>query len=214
MWKQMQTAPGEPADWLGDGRRLVERLGSAHGLLAPGAVSASLRLEPVVDLPSLRRFLQEYHRQLLVPVELPAIERAFNHACRHELRELAALDRQLAADAAWQPFAEASRRVGQRELGRMRPLRDERMVRRYLDLVASGDADAWHTVIYGLVLALYSIPLRQGLLAYGFQTTHGFFTSAAADLPLAKDEAARLMTELCAPLPAAVEALLARRAAA
>jgi urease accessory protein UreF len=214
MWKQMQTAPGEPAEWLGDGRRLVEQLGSAHGLVALSAVSAGLRIEPVRDQPSLRRFLQDYHRQLLVPVELPAIERAFHHACRHELRELAALDRQLAAEAAWQPFAEASRRIGQRELGRLRPLRDERMVRRYLDLVASGDADAWHTVIYGLVLALYSIPLRQGLLAYGFQTTHGFIASAAAEFKLAESDCRGLLEELCDRLPPAVETLIARRAAA
>src|SRR6185436_12829880 len=108
--------------------------------------------------------------------------------CRHEVRELAQFDRQLADEPALKPFAEASRRVGQTELLRLRPLRDERIVRRYLEAVERGEASAWHTLVYGLTLALYSMPLRQGLLGYGFQTSRGFIYAAATPLQLSEND--------------------------
>src|SRR5580765_4746800 len=138
MWQPFQIAQREPAEWLGDWHPLVEQLGSANGLVALGDVSAAMQIPSVHDLPSLRRFLQQYQRDILLPHELPAIQRAFDHACRHEVRELAEYDRQLASEAALKPFAEASRRVGQTELLKLRPLRDERIVRRYLEAIERG----------------------------------------------------------------------------
>jgi urease accessory protein UreF len=214
MWQQFQPALGEPADWLGDWHPLVEQLGSANGLVALSDVSASMQAPLVHDLPSLRRFLLDYQKIILLPHELPAIQRAFDHTCRHEVRELIEFDRQLADEAALKPFAEASRRVGQTELLKLRPLRDERIVRRYLEAIDRGEANAWHTLVYGLTLALYSMPLRQGLLGYGFQTTRGFIYSAARPLQLSEKTCRALLEELCANLPQAVETLIAQRAAA
>jgi urease accessory protein UreF len=209
-----QPAQGEPTDWLGDWHPLAEQLGSANGLVALSDISTSMQVPLVHDLPSLRHFLTTYQKQLLLPIELPAIQRAFDHTCRHEVRELAEFDRQLAVEPALKPFAEASRRIGQTELMKLRPLRDERIVRRYLEAVERHEADAWHTLVYGLTLALYSIPLRQGLLGYGYQTTRGFIYSAAKVLQLSEKDCRALLDELCDNLPAAVEALIAQRAAA
>jgi urease accessory protein UreF len=214
MWQQLQLARGEPAEWLGDWHPLVEQLGSTNGLVALSEVSASMQTPLVHDLPSLRHFLASYQQQILLPVELPAIQRAFDHACRHEVRELIEFDQQLAVVPALKPFIEASRRVGQTELLRLRPLRDERMVRRYLEAVGRVEANAWHMLVYGLTLALYSMPLRQGLLGYGYQTTRGFIYSAARSLRLSEMECRALLDELCASMPGAVETLIARRAAA
>jgi urease accessory protein UreF len=214
MLNQLQPVLGEPAEWLGDWHPLVEQLGSANGLAALSEVSAAMQIPQVHDLPSLRRFLHDYQQQFLLPVELPAIQRAFDHTCRHEVRELVEFDRQLAEDSTVRPFAEASRRVGQCELQKLRPLRDERIVRRYLEAVEHGEANAWHTLVYGLTLALYSLPLRQGLLGYGFQTTRGFIYSAAKSLELSEKDCRGLLEELCANLPASVETVIAQRAAA
>jgi len=214
MWQQFQPARGEPAEWLGDWHPLAEQLGSTNGLVALSDVSAAMKIPSVHDLPSLRRFLQRYQRDILLPHELPAIQRAFDHTCRHEVRELAEYDRQLASESALKPFAEASRRVGQTELLRLRPLRDERIVRRYLEAIERGEANAWHTLVYGLTLALYSMPLRQGLLGYGYQTTRGFIYAAARSLQLSEKNCRALLEELCGNLPQAVEALIAQRAAA
>ena len=210
----LQPAQGEPTDWLGSWHPLAEQLGSANGLVALSDISAAMRVPLVHNLPSLKHFLASYQKQVLLPIELPAIQRAFDHACRHEVRELAEFDRQLAAEPALKTFAEASRRVGQTELLKLRPLRDERIVRRYLEYVERGEANAWHTLVYGMTLALYSIPLRQGLLGYGYQTTRGFIYCAAKDLQLSENDCRVLLDQLCDNLPAAVEGLIAQRVAA
>src|ERR1019366_4856381 len=209
MWQQLQPVLGEPADWLGDWHPLVEQLGSANGLAALGDVSASVKVGPVHDLPSLRNFLASYQKQILLPHELPAIQRAFDHTCLHGVRELIEYDRQLANEPAFSIFANASRRIGQNELAKLRPLRDERIVRRYLDAIGRGEANAWHTLIYGLTLSLYSLPLRQGLLGYGYQTARGFIYAAAKPLQLSEMNCRALLEELCINLPVAVEELIA-----
>ncbi|MFO1487286.1 MAG: urease accessory UreF family protein [Verrucomicrobiota bacterium] len=214
MWQQLQTVSGEPADWLGDWHPLVEQLGSANGLAALGDVAASAGVGPVHDLKSLRLFLAGYQKQILLPHELPAIQRAFDHTSRHEVRELIEFDRTLANEPALTFFAGASRRIGQTELSKLRPLRDERIIRRYLDAVSRGEANAWHTLVYGLTLSLYSLPLRQGLLGYGFQVSRGFIYATAKPLRLSELDCRALLDENCGQLPAAVEELIAQRVAA
>ena len=109
---------------------------------------------------------------------MPVITRARAHAARGHLRELIALDRELEIKPIWPIFASASRRVGRAQLERLQPLRDERTVRRYLAAVQAGEATGWHTVVYGLTLAVYSLPLRHGLLAYARQTLAGLALAA------------------------------------
>lgn len=214
MWNQLQPELGEPADWLGNWHPLAEQLGSTNGLAALKDVSLAMQVPIVQDFSSLRRFLENYQRQILLPYELPAIQRAFDHTCRHEVRELCEYDRQIAEEPALRTFAEASRRVGQTELSKLRPLRDERIIRRYLEAIERHEANGWHTLVYGLTLALYSMPLRQGLLGYGYQTTRGFIYSAARPLQLSEKDCRNLLEELCGNLPATVESLIAQRVAA
>ena len=214
MVNQTQLALSDAAEWLGDWHPLAEQLGSTDGLVTLGSVSASLRLVPVHDLPSLRLFLRNYQSQILLPVELPAILRAHGHAARHELRELVGLDQGLAAQPLLSEFAAASRRVGQAQLRKLRPLRDDRMVQRYLEAVENGGANGWHTLVYGLTLAVYSLPLRQGLLGYAHQATRGFIYSAARMLRLSEHQCRDLFDSLSADLPAAVETLLTQQVAA
>ena len=83
MVKQTQLALSDAAEWLGDWHPLAEQLGSADGLMSLGAVSAVLRLRPVRNPASLRSFLENYQRRILVPFELPAIESAHGHAARN-----------------------------------------------------------------------------------------------------------------------------------
>jgi urease accessory protein UreF len=214
MVRQTQLALGDAAEWLGDWHPLAEQLGSADGLMSLGTVSGLLRLRPVRNASSLRTFLQNYQRQILFPFELPAIESAHGHAARNETRELVALDRRLGGERALQQFAEASRRVGQYQLQKLRPLRDHRLVQRYLVAVESGQAHGWHTLVYGVTLAIYSLPLRQGLLGYAHQATRGFIYSAARPLRLSERQCRRLFDQVCEDLPEAVEDLLRARAPA
>lgn len=182
---------------------LLRQLGSPDGFGAGFAAPLS------PDGNGLPGFLEEYQTRMLVPLELPAITRARAYAARGHLRELIALDRELAAQPLWPAFASASRRMGRAQLERLRPLRDERTVQRYLAAVESGDAAGWHTVVYGITLAVYSRPLRQGLLAYARETLSGL--ALAAGRPPGFPEPARreILQALFLRLPAALEQTLA-----
>jgi urease accessory protein UreF len=203
-----QLALNDAAEWLGDWHPLAEQLGSAAGLMALGSVSTRLRIAPVQDERSLRGFLENYHARILLPFELPVIQSAHGHAARSELRELVGLDQRLAVEPALRDFAASSRRVGQWQLRKLRPLRDERVVQRYLRAVEGGTAHGWHTLVYGLTLAIYSLPLRQGLLGYAHQVTRGFIYSAARTLKLSERQCRSLFDTLCAGLPRSLEGLV------
>src|SRR5580692_6399241 len=122
------------------------------------------------DVPPAKGFLEAYLTELLLPVELPAIAEACGHALRLEYRELLAQDRLLTEKIGITPMASPSRRMGRLQLARLRPLRDERVLRRYAAAVDEGKAEGWHTLVYGLTMALYSLPLRQGLIHYARET--------------------------------------------
>jgi len=208
MLHQTQLAPAT-AELLGDLRPLIEQLGSAAGLAALAGGSGNLPVRRISTAADLQLFLQNYHTRILQPLELPAIQRAFNHARRNEVRELIACDRQMAGEPMLQNFSAASRLAGQSQLQRLRPLRDERVVQRYLGAVERGEAHGWHTLVYGLTLAVYSLPLRQGLVGYAQQTTRGFLQSAARSLALSESDYTTVFANLSAAFPAAVESLLA-----
>ena len=208
MVKPKQLALSDAAEWLGDWHPLAEQLGSADGLLELGSVSTLLASKPVRDLSSLHQFLERYHAQILIPLELPAIQSAHGHTCRHEVRELVAFDQGLASEPLLKDFASASRRVGRCQLQKLRPLRDERVVQRYLGAVENGEAQGWHTLVYGLTLAIYSLPLRQGLLGYAHQTTRGFIYAAARKLRLSERKCRDLFDTLAEDFPARLEKVL------
>ena len=209
MLNRAKSAPREAVELLGELHPLVTQLGSADGWATLSAVSASLRVPRVNSRASLAAFLEAYYSHVLLPRELPAIWRAWHHAGHNELRELIALDQRLARQPLQPEWAAASRRVGRWQLERLRPLRDERVVQRYWQAVREGRAHAWHTLVYGLTLALYSLPLRQGLLSYARQTLRGCIQTAARPLRLTKAECQDLLERRCTGLPRQLEAIMA-----
>ncbi|HXG48608.1 MAG TPA: urease accessory UreF family protein [Methylomirabilota bacterium] len=195
----------DEAELLGDWHPLVDQLGSAQGLVTLSAVSRQLQLARVRDFGSLREFLEVYQTHVLIPIELPAIQRAFLHASRHQTRELIEDDQRLATEPLLREFAAASQRVGQCHLRRLRPLRDHRLLQRYLRAVEEGRAHGWHTLVYGLTISIYSLPVRQCLIFYERKTLSGFINSAARTLRLSETDAHRLLDDLCADLPQTLE---------
>jgi urease accessory protein UreF len=124
------------------------------------------------------------------------------------VRELIALDRDVGQLPAVQAFGNASSWVGRTQLRRLRPLRTERVVQRYLRAVEAGEARAWHTLVFGLVLAVYSLPLRQGLIHFAHQTVGGFIEAGSARFRLtlaAREEMAMARAD---EIQAAVTAIL------
>ena len=193
---------------LGDPHPLLMNLGTPAELTPAARPGQWPVFQQVRDLVSLESFLAAYPAQVLVPLEWPVILRAHRHARRGEARELLTLDGELAREPQLKDFSAASCRVGQRQLSKLRALRDQRLVRRYLDAIAAGEARGWHTLVYGLTLAVFSLPLRQGLLNYAERTVGGFVAGAARSLNLPEHSLDAVRTAAFAPLPAALEQVL------
>jgi urease accessory protein UreF len=188
---------------------LQECLGSPDGLGTLGLAVWSGGAQTVTDAAGLERFVQGYCASLLLPLELPAIRRAYYHTAGYQVRELLAFDQELAREPALTGFGFASQAVGRGYLRRLRPLRDVRLLRRYERAVQAGTAAGWHTLVYGAVLSVYSIPLRQGLLSYARQTLNGFIEAGASRLQLKVADQQPLRDRLLAPVSCAVHGLCA-----
>ena len=186
----------------------AEQIGSPNGLAILGAAPVELKVRSVVDLATLRVFLEGYLKEILNRLELPVIRLSCHHAGRCQTRELIALDELLASKPILNPFATVSQKVGLAQLRALRPLRDDRVVRRYLEAAERGEARAWHTLVYGLMMSVYSLPLRQGLIHYGTQTLRGFLVSAGTSLDLPERQLEELHEQLYSRLPGLVEIVL------
>ena len=206
---QSEFTPEEVRELRGGWVPLLARVGQPAGLASGGEPAAAWPRARVDSVPALRLFLRAYVTEILLPLELPAIARAFAQAQRNELRELLATTLALGGEARLREFAAASQRVGRAQLQRLRPLTDQRFARRFREAVEQGRALPWHTVVFGVTLAIYSLPLRPGLLHYARQMLGGFLAAAPPLPPLDASAAEEMLAELCGDLSAGVEAVLA-----
>jgi len=204
MWNSSAASRAAGADaMLGDVRAQAAQMGAGGRSLLPAAAT----LAAVGTVPALREFAARYVRETLAASEWPVILQAWQLAREGKARELIALDQEWTRRNAAAAFAEASFRVGRRQLGQLRPLRHERVVLRYLAALEAGEARGWHPVVYGVTLAVFNLPLRQGLVNFGAQTLGGFVdaTEQAHRLPAAECQA--LLEEATAQMPALLPAL-------
>lgn len=209
MLDQNFQLPHRANEILGDLTNLAVELGSAEGLECLKLASVAIDSACVNSMPALERFLDDYCATLLFPFELPAVAQAYHCTARSQVRELIALDRQFTGIRRLTAFASASARVGQAQLKRLRPLRSERVVQRFLKSVEAGEARGWHTLVFGLVLALYSLPLRQGLSHFAYQTIGGFVHAAGQRISI-DDSARQRLLSACEPgIAKAIETVVA-----
>jgi urease accessory protein UreF len=211
-----QKSALEFADGTPSQRRFQNLLGDLTGLLEqvgapPELVALAPALDPklIRDTATLQKFLEAYVQRLLLPLELPAIARAWNHASRAEVRELIAFDHELASEPLLAVCAQASTEIGRTQLNGLRPMRDQRVVQRYWNAIETGQAQGWHTLVYGLTLSIYSIPLRQGLCHYAEQTIFSLAEIAARRASLPLDECRQIAGKVLNDLPASIDKTLA-----
>ena len=183
----------------------VRALAATRGFPVVGLLADCPTLPPLTSLAAFREFRERYVREILTAHEMPLIIAAYEFASRGQAREL------IAADQAWSvrqattspsahgwpgaEFGEASLRVGRRQLNRLRPLRDLRVVQRYLAAIDANEARGWHPLVFGVVLASYGLPLRQGLLHFAQQTIAGFFAGAPVSGQLSEAAQVELFAE-------------------
>jgi urease accessory protein UreF len=193
MTRQATALHQEPNSFSAELRGLLEQIGSTDENFAFTGVFPELH--EVNSVPALQKFLADYQQQVLIPAELSAIHRAYLHTLKNECREMIALDQKLADEPRLKNFASASKRVGHMHLRRFRPMR-ERFVQRYIAAVDAGQAHGWHTLVYGMSIGIYSLPLRQGLNFYVEQVLRGFAFTAAVTHRLPKKTCDELWREL------------------
>lgn len=197
-----------PAKSLNGAAHAEEMLGEVRALATtvglPGAPalveSATTSLPTIQTETQWRRFLCQEFTTVLLSQEGPLIVQAHRLTCLGHVRELVALDQTWGHARKLLPaylpaMNAASAHVGQAQLRRLLPLRDQRIVPRYLAAIAAGEAHGWHPLVYGLLLGVFALPLRPGVLHYGRQTARGVL--AGSPLAHALDESAqnRLLDE-------------------
>jgi urease accessory protein UreF len=213
MLDQSYNVPQQARAILGDLTALAVQLGSVDGLSELSMAASCLGSARLRSITELERFLEGYTTGVMIPHDLPAVAQAFRHATHGEVRELILLDNQLSQTRSLEQFASASCHVGSTQLRRLRPLRGERVVQRYLQALEVGEAKGWHTLVFGLVLSVYSLPLRQGLVHYAQQTLGGFVQAASHRITLPPAQVERFLSGQIQPIGTAVEAVIAQHAA-
>lgn len=205
----LTRVPGAPSteDLAGDVAPFSQALGDTEALASLTALAQWGNWPLPTSTPGVRVFLGRYRDCLMSPVELPAIQAAYQHALRGEVRELAELDRRLCEQLGTSAFAMESRRKGRMQLRRLRPMRD-RSLQKYLKAVESGEAAGWHVIVFGILLAAFSLPLRQGLVHYAAKNQLGLLEAASCAATLSAQDHETLRLECEGPTAVAVQDLL------
>jgi UreF len=141
---------------------------------------------PAVSAPNraaLEAAITRWFDEAMVPFDWPAVHAAWTLAREGKARELIALDVEWSRLRGADPFADASRAVGRRQLSRLRPMRDMRVVQRYAAAVDDGLASAWHPIVFGVYAAVFNIALRPALISYAERCIEGFVRAGCGALP-------------------------------
>ncbi len=186
----------------------MESLGSLGEASGRAAVFMQKNARGLTGQCALKAFLSSYVSEIHGALELPAVLRAWHCAENGYIRELIDLDRELSRFEKLKPFKMASCAVGRRQLSKLRPLREQRIVQRYLRAVEEGRASGWHTVVFGIVLSVYSFPLRTGVNHLALQTIGGMIFSAASALKVSLSQCDELAAEYGHSLPMLTNQLL------
>ena len=203
----LNPARAEATRWLGDWHPLVRQIAPGEGVTTPVSAAPTVDSGAADDPAVLLSFLEEYKETVLLPFELPAVKQSGEHTLGNRMKELVALDASM-ADAPWlKSYAADSRASGRLHLERLKPLRDQRGLRRYIAAVDQGDAHGWHFLVAGAALALYALPMRQGLMDYALHTFWNVVGQASAQGLVDGGSAGHLVNHLASDLPDRIQSL-------
>ncbi|MBN8249823.1 MAG: hypothetical protein J0L84_20570 [Verrucomicrobia bacterium] len=152
------------------------------------------------SVPALCEAVHRHAEHVICSREWPVVLQAWRLAREGRVRELLELDAAWGRDVSQDGFPGASVQVGRRQLGKLRGLRHERVIRRYLDAIEAGQARGWHPVVYGVVLAVYHLPLHQGLMHFASRTLASLVSAAERRHRLPASECQALLDAVCSQL--------------
>jgi len=145
-----------------------------------------------------------FRDQVLLPWELPALLAAHQCARRGRSRELLEEEKRLANARDWRALSAPSRRVGGHLLSQLRPLRDERIVQRFLNIHQNGDTPGFHVTVLGVTSALFHVPPRQALWDYTLALLDGLTLTAGQRLRLPAPARQDIIETVSQPIPSAL----------
>ena len=184
---------------------LSSQLGPVESVIHLASAESLIEFPGISSLPGLERFLIAYRDRILVPVELPAILSAYDLTVKQHALELISLDQEMASTMPSDSFSNASARVGKVQLKRLRPLKDSRLIQKYISALDKGRVQGWHTLVYGLSLATYSIPIVQGLQNYCEQTLVSFAQAGILKLNQPETSISSILEPALNPLPQLIQ---------
>lgn len=178
----------------------------SFALYAQDATLAGLFAErAVADRRSLAVLLEALLHDTVARIELPVIRWAYECSVRNDAKGLAELDRFLSSLPVPDALRAASRKVGRQQLRNFAPIKGHKFLRKYSAEVDDGNASGAQPIVYGMYLFLFSIPLREGLLSYAYQTVNGFAAAAARSAHIELRSLESTVAAACADLPKLVE---------
>ncbi len=180
----------------------LEAFRLADSFLPIGTYSISYGLEQFVnedritEADDLQPLLETYLRHQLGPADLVALRAAHEAACDADLDRICAVDRRLTAVTLAAELRTSAQQSGERLLSLQRDLRDEPLLDRFDDQIASGSADGNHAVVLGVTTALAGIEQRTACLlcCHGFVT--GLLGAAQRLLSVGHTDAQQILADL------------------
>lgn len=198
-----------------DDASLLAVLQLADSFFPSGTVTLSHGLEAFVSMepqfpPDILPLLEDYLHNKIAPCDLVAYAAAHLAARQADLERLFTVDDVLSASLLPHELRQGSTRSGRALLETLTPLIEHALLPRFTQAVKQGRTDGNAAVGFGLVSALWDIPLRAGGIMQLYMFSVSFLGAAMRLGCLGHREAQRILLVLRPQWPALVDAACQR----
>ena len=198
-----------------DETSLIATLQLADSFFPSGTVTLSHGLEAFVakqpiSVREIQTLLENYLHGKVTPSDLVVYAHAYRAAEMHSVEQLRNVDHHLTSSLWAQDLRQASMRSGRAILHTAGTLIESPVLQKFRHEVQTGFSDGNAVVCFGLVCALWQIPIRTGGLAHLYTFAVSFLGAAMRLGCLGHRETQRILLNLRPQFPALVDEALAR----
>jgi urease accessory protein len=193
-----------------DDASFIAALQLADSFFPSGMVTLSHGLEAFISVreqspQDILPLLEDYLHNKIAPCDLVAYAHAYLAAQQSDHERLVCVDQFLTASLLPHELRQGSVRSGRALLDTLAPLIEHALFQQFAQAVKNGRADGNAAVNFGLVSALWDIPLRVGSLMQLYTFAVSFLGAAMRLGCLGHREAQRILLVLRPQLPALVD---------
>lgn len=181
-----------------DDTSLVAVLQLADSFFPSGSITLSHGLEAFISLrpqsqQEMLPLLQDYLHHKIASCDLVAYAHAYRAARQSHCERLLTIDQFLTATLIPHELRQGSARSGRAMLDTLTPLMDNELLQDFAQAVKKGRGDGNAAVVFGIVSALWDIPLRAGGIIQLYTFTVSFLGAAIRLGCIGHREAQRLL---------------------